>query len=145
MSCSVHHRRGSDPALLWLWCRPAAIALSQPPAWELPYAAGVAPKRKIVKSGPSLICKVGEAYLREGYPGIGQSAISNHAGWGRGERWLVTLTHCLHGESLSAAQGPNVFMLPCFIFHPPPHLRCVQVARPGIESTAQPQRPQPLQ
>ena len=28
MSCGVGHRLGSDPALLWLWCRPAATALN---------------------------------------------------------------------------------------------------------------------
>ena len=33
-----------DPALLWLWCRPAAAAPIGPLAWELPYAAGVALK-----------------------------------------------------------------------------------------------------
>ena len=27
-----------DLALLWLWCRPAAAAPIQPPAWEPPYA-----------------------------------------------------------------------------------------------------------
>ena len=32
--------------LLWLWHRPAAAALIQLLAWELPYAAGVAIKRK---------------------------------------------------------------------------------------------------
>ena len=26
-----------DPALLWLWCRLAAVALVQPLAWEPPY------------------------------------------------------------------------------------------------------------
>ena len=26
-SCSVGHRCGLDPVLLWLWCRPAATAL----------------------------------------------------------------------------------------------------------------------
>ena len=45
MSCGVGCRRGSDPALLWLWCRPAAIALIPPLAWELPYAAPVALKQ----------------------------------------------------------------------------------------------------
>ena len=40
MSCSVGHRCGFDPALLWFWCRPAATALIQPLAWELSYAAG---------------------------------------------------------------------------------------------------------
>ena len=38
MSCSVGHRCGSDPALLWLSCRPAAAAPIQPLGWELPYA-----------------------------------------------------------------------------------------------------------
>ena len=32
--------------LLWLWHMPAAAALIQPPAWELPYVLGVALKRK---------------------------------------------------------------------------------------------------
>ena len=45
-SCSVAHRCGSDPALLWLWCRPVAAAMIQPLAWELPYAEGTALKRK---------------------------------------------------------------------------------------------------
>ena len=39
-------RRGSDPALLWLWRRLAATALTGPLAWELPYAMGVALKRQ---------------------------------------------------------------------------------------------------
>ena len=46
MSCGVGFRLNLDPTLLWLWCRLAAAALIQPLAWELPYAAGVALKRK---------------------------------------------------------------------------------------------------
>ena len=42
MSCGVGRRRGSDPALLWLWRRPVAAALIGPLAWEPPYAAGAA-------------------------------------------------------------------------------------------------------
>ena len=42
MSCGVGYRRGSDPALLWLWCRPAATAPIRPLAWEPPYAMGAA-------------------------------------------------------------------------------------------------------
>jgi len=38
----VGRRRGSDPVLLWPWRRPAATAPIRPPAWESPYAAGVA-------------------------------------------------------------------------------------------------------
>ena len=45
-SCGVGHRCGSDPVLPWLWHRAAAAASIQPLAWELPYAAGVALKRK---------------------------------------------------------------------------------------------------
>ena len=40
MSCGVGHRRGSNPKLLWLWCRPEAVALIRPLAWEPPYAVG---------------------------------------------------------------------------------------------------------
>ena len=46
MSYGVGLRCGSDPALLWLWRRPAAVALIRPLAWEHPYAAGAALKRK---------------------------------------------------------------------------------------------------
>ena len=42
MSCGVGRRCGLDPALLWLWCRPAAAASIGPLAWEPPYAAGAA-------------------------------------------------------------------------------------------------------
>ena len=38
-----------DLALLWLWCRPAAAAPTQPLGWELPYAAPVDLKSKINK------------------------------------------------------------------------------------------------
>ena len=46
MSFGVGHRSGSDPQLLWLWCRPAATALIRPLAWETPYAKGAALKRQ---------------------------------------------------------------------------------------------------
>ena len=39
VSCGVDYRLGSDPVLLWLWCRPVAAALIRPLAWEPPYAA----------------------------------------------------------------------------------------------------------
>ena len=42
MSCGVGQRRGSDPELLWLWCRPVATAPIKPIAWEPAYAVGVA-------------------------------------------------------------------------------------------------------
>ena len=42
MSCGVGCRRGSDPALLWLWRRLVATAPIRPLAWEPPYAEGAA-------------------------------------------------------------------------------------------------------
>ena len=46
MSCGVGYGHGSDPELLWLWRRTAAVAPIQPLAWELPYATGAALKSK---------------------------------------------------------------------------------------------------
>ena len=46
MSCGVGCRRGSDPVLLWLGCRLAAIARMRPLAWEPPYALSAALKRQ---------------------------------------------------------------------------------------------------
>ena len=45
MSCVVGHRLGSDPALLWLWHRPASTALIRPLEWEPPCATGSSPKK----------------------------------------------------------------------------------------------------
>ena len=46
MSHGVGRRGSLDPTLLWLWHRPEAAAPIQPLAWEPPYAAGTALKRK---------------------------------------------------------------------------------------------------
>ena len=46
MSCGVCRRHCSDLALLWLWYRPAAVALIRPLAWEPRYASSAALKSK---------------------------------------------------------------------------------------------------
>ena len=46
MSCGVGCSRGSDPTLLWLYHRLAAVAPVQPLSGELPYATSVALKNK---------------------------------------------------------------------------------------------------
>ena len=48
MSCGVGCRHGSDPVLLWLWRRLAAVAPIQPLAWEPSDATGAALKRQKV-------------------------------------------------------------------------------------------------
>ena len=45
-SWSVVCRCGLGLTWLWLWHRPAAAGLISPLAWELPYAVGVALKKK---------------------------------------------------------------------------------------------------
>ena len=51
MSCGgVSCRLSSDPTLLGLWCRSTAAAPIRPLAWELPYAACAALKRKKKKN-----------------------------------------------------------------------------------------------
>ena len=46
MSCDVGHRLGLDLALLWLWCRTAAVAPIRPLVREPPYAMGAGIKDK---------------------------------------------------------------------------------------------------
>ena len=45
VSYGVGRRCGSDPMLLWLWCRPAAVALIRSLAQEPLYAVGVTLKQ----------------------------------------------------------------------------------------------------
>ena len=56
MNCGVGRSCGSDPELLWLWCRPAATALIPPLAWEPPYAMDTALKKE--KKNKSLVFAV---------------------------------------------------------------------------------------
>ena len=58
MSRGVGCRCGLDLVLLWLWCRPAAKTLIRTLAWELPYAAGLALKRKNKKTNQKPVCSL---------------------------------------------------------------------------------------
>ena len=65
MSCGVGHRHGSDPALLWLWRRLAAVTLIRSLAWEPPYAVGAALKKKslcILEVNPSLVASFAKIF-----------------------------------------------------------------------------------
>ena len=57
------HRCSSDPALPWLWCRPAAAAPIQPLVWERPCAAGAALKSQTKQKKASLSPRQGRAPL----------------------------------------------------------------------------------
>ena len=45
VSCGVGRRHGSDPALLWLWCRLVATAPIRPVAWGTSKCHGCGPKK----------------------------------------------------------------------------------------------------
>ena len=63
MSCGVGPRHGLDPELLWLWHRPASLALIQPLAWEPPYALSVALKRQSINQSINA-CQLARLTLR---------------------------------------------------------------------------------
>ena len=45
MNCGGGRRHISDLVLLWLWCRPSAVAPVRPLTWEPPHAAGCSPQK----------------------------------------------------------------------------------------------------
>ena len=58
MSWGVGLRHGSDPGLLWLWRRPAAVVPMRPLAWEPPYAvSGTIKRQKKKKKSSENECK----------------------------------------------------------------------------------------
>ena len=82
VSCGVGCRLGSDPELLWLWCRLTAPAPIRPPAWELPYATGKnPPPQKKGQKKKKKSSMAGEEWVRVGYSkrlgvnGFGPSAL----------------------------------------------------------------------
>ena len=64
MSCGVACRHSLDPALLWLWCRPVAVAPVWPLAWGLPYAVGLVLKSKKNKKIKKFTAVVGKTDSR---------------------------------------------------------------------------------
>ena len=46
MNCGIGCRLGSDAALLWLWCRPAAVALIRPPSLGTSICRECRPKKE---------------------------------------------------------------------------------------------------
>ena len=65
MSCGVGGRCSLDPALLWLWRRPAAVAAIGPVAWEPPYAVDVALKRQKTKKKKCVVYRQWEVIQPE--------------------------------------------------------------------------------
>ena len=58
VNCGVGRSLSLDLALLWLRCRPAAVALIGPLAWAPPYAEGAALQRKKKSKQTLLKCNL---------------------------------------------------------------------------------------
>ena len=101
MSCGLGRRCGSDPALPWLWSRPAATAPIRPLAWEPAYAVGVALEKTKKKKKKKATLEVAgvrkQVVFQESqlsafwfWPAWGLHACAQHIvaifhlGWGRG-------------------------------------------------------------
>ena len=62
---------GSDPVLLWMWRRPAAVAPIGPLAWEPPYVMGAAlksgkkKKKKYLRTVPTVAQQVKNLVLSQ--------------------------------------------------------------------------------
>ena len=63
-----------DLALLWLWCRPAAVAPIGPLAWEPPYAMGATlksqkkkKKKKVFGFTVLILCFKSDHFISAGY------------------------------------------------------------------------------
>ena len=94
MSCGVGRRRGSDLALLWLWCRPVAAALIRPLAWEPPYATRVAlekakthtHKKKILQRN-KFCCQICWSTITSQVKWTWRKSQTGPVFWTREERW----------------------------------------------------------
>ena len=85
-------RSSSDSSLLWLWCRPAAIAPVQPLAWEPPYvttSAGLKRQQtnKQTNKNPLINCLVSWA-LEYSFSGV-YLALSFTSSIRHGMTWSV--------------------------------------------------------
>ena len=72
MSCGIGHRSGLDPALLWLWRRPAATAPLGLLAWKASCATGEALKDKKKKESGSSVQQILFTPLKERGPPWGR-------------------------------------------------------------------------
>ena len=84
MSCGVGCRRGLDLALLWLWRRPASVALIGHLAWEPPYASGATVKKQktkilLIDSDKPHCLSISEMFQ------LGKRVGGKAEGWGIGE------------------------------------------------------------
>ena len=145
------HRCGWDLVLLWLWCRPAAVAPVGPLAWEPPYVVGVALKEKkeTTKEPTADVCEhppprlAGTSLENERNPTQSQELLSLPLGTGPAAAPAVSVGH--------STEPHRTLLLPqlsCFGFchtknifppHCPPLSLCMGRSVPGRSSGLAPE------
>ena len=78
--------------LLYLWCRPEAVALTQSLAWELPYATGVALKSKKKKKKEEEVCPPWMLRETQKFPTKEMGTLMYKAVWAKG---ISNVPHCI--------------------------------------------------
>ena len=97
--------------VVWLWCRPAAVALIQRLAWEPPCAMGAALKRKEEKKMAALLTQ----FLL--------LSLSSHAADTQVHRWSAgknkasntPTTHQQRKDSTDTHPTLNLWLAPCWV------------------------------
>ena len=92
LSCGVGHRCDLNPTLPWLWCKPKAVALIWPLAWEPLYAVGTALKRQKRDIIPDLYLDVSLAAPQTHHVQI----WTPHLLLGRSSFWVPCLSRWHH-------------------------------------------------
>ena len=100
MSCGVGRRCGSDQALLWLWCRPTAVGLIGPLAWELPHAANAALKgKKKKKKNLTTVAWVQQRCRFDPWPVVQ---------WVKGSSFVTTVNAAINLKKKKKKQEKNI-------------------------------------
>ena len=107
-----------DPALLWLWRRPAAVAPIRALAWEPPYAYGCGPKKQKKEKkaeeieaqlGSSTFCQVkGERVCLEPcakFTWDCTAARGSDLTWVKRRRWTLSLSFLICEMEPTAQDG----------------------------------------
>ena len=135
--CGAGHRQASDPTLLWLWGRLAATALFGPLAWEPPYAAGAAIKKKKRAGGYKSSFIVGTII------NTCHSANTHFVKWLQCReveqgadliKCMCACAHLLEGRCGMRSEGPT--LLTSLATEPRPGKRCPAQHRLFLESRA---------
>ena len=94
--------------LLWLWCRLATAALIRPLGWEIPYATGIAVKRKKKRKEKALVYCKNIKYVNISLP---SGTINQTSYWLRSNDATVSIS-CAPGDGTVSPSSACLVFLP---------------------------------